>query len=90
MFIQSVTQTNKNLQQIVIELKQVQKGNVIIEIPIEIGIDYGENEYKIERINLKELNRLYRIKTNKEPLDIIIDPNMWILKNHTLKKIESN
>ena len=55
-------------------------------MPIEIGIEYGENEYKIEKINLKELSKLYKIKTDKEPLNIIVDPNMWVLKNHTLKK----
>ena len=59
-------------------------------MPIEIGIEYGEDEYKIEKINLKELSKLYKIKTDKEPLDIIVDPNMWVLKNHTLKKIKSN
>ena len=41
-------------------------------------------------INLKELSKLYKIKTDKEPLNVIIDPNMWVLKNHTLKKIKSS
>ena len=59
-------------------------------MPIEIGIEYGEDEYKIEKINLKEFSKLYKIKTDKEPLDIIVDPNMWVLKNHTLKKIKSS
>ena len=88
--LDGVWKYDKNLQEITLELKQVQKGNVIIEMPIEIGIDYGENEYKIEKINLKQLNRLYKIKADKEPLNVIIDPNMWVLKNHTLKKIKSS
>ena len=41
-------------------------------MPIEIGIDYGENEYKIEKINLKQLNRLYKIKADKEPSMLLL------------------
>ena len=46
--------------------------------------------FKIEKIYLKQLNRFYKIKADKEPLNVIIDPNMWVLKNHTLKKIKSS
>jgi len=88
--LDGVWKYDKNLQEITLKLKQVQKENIIIEMPIEIGIEYGKDEYKIEKINLKESNRLYKIKTDKEPLDVNIDPNMWVLKKYTLKKIKSS
>ena len=73
--------------EIVLNLKQVQDGNLVIEMPIEIGINFKSNHQKIHKIKLDSANQVYRIKVEKEPLEISLDPNFLVLMNNSLKKM---
>ena len=70
----------KEKKEIILELNQTQDGKVIIEMPIEIGLNFKTHK-KIEKIQLKGKKSVYKIKVNEKPAKIIIDPNLWVLMN---------
>jgi aminopeptidase N len=77
---------NKKEGEIIINLSQVQTDGSLFEMPLEIGIDYGNKQQQIELINIKEQSNSFKLKVNKEPLEIILDPNYWVLMNHEFLK----
>ena len=79
---------DKSETELVLFLKQVQDGKVLIEMPIEIGINYQENKQKIQKIQLSGASSKYRIKLENEPTNISLDPNLLVLMNNSIKKIE--
>ena len=72
--------------EIVLEMKQVQAGEILIKMPIEIAIDSKNQNRKIKKIKLSEAYRKYRIKVNEEPANVSLDPNLWVLMNSSLRK----
>ena len=79
---------DKSETELVLFLKQVQDGKVLIEMPIEIGINYQENKQKIQKIQLSGASSKHRIKLENEPINISLDPNLLVLMNNSIKKIE--
>ena len=79
---------DKSETELVLFLKQVQDGKVLIEMPIEIGVNYEENKQKIQKIQLSGASSKYRIKLENEPTNISLDPNLLVLMNNYIKKIE--
>ena len=77
---------DKSETEIVLEMKQVQAGEILIEMPIEIAIDSKNNNRKIKKIKLSEAYRKYRIKVNEEPTNVLLDPNLWVLMNSSFRK----
>jgi len=77
---------NEKEGEIIINLSQVQTDGSLFEMPLEIGIDYGNKQQQIELINIKEQSNSFKLKVNKEPLEIILDPNYWVLMNHEFLK----
>ena len=69
--------------EIVLNLKQVQDGNLVIEMPIEIGINFKSNHQKIHKIKLDSVNQGYRIKVEKAPLEISLDPKINDMMNNS-------
>ena len=78
----------KGETELVLFLKQVQDGKVLIEMPIEIGVNYEENKQKIQKIQLSGASSKHRIKLENEPTNISLDPNLLVLMNNSIKKIE--
>ena len=79
---------DKSETELVLFLKQVQDGKVLIEMPIEIGVNYEENKQKIQKIQLSGASSKHRIKLENEPINISLDPNLLVLMNNSIKKIE--
>ena len=77
---------DKSETEIVLEIKQVQAGGILIEMPIEIAIDSKNNNRKIKKIKLSEAYRKYRIKVNEEPSNVSLDSNLWVLMNSSFRK----
>jgi aminopeptidase N len=77
---------DKSETEIVLEMKQVQAGEILIEMPIEIAIYFKNNNRKIKKIKLSEAYRKYRIKVNEEPTNVSLDPNLWVLMNSSFRK----
>lgn len=77
---------DKSQTEIVLEMKQVQAGEILIEMPIEIAIYFKNNNRKIKKIQLSEAYRKYRIKVNEEPTNVSLDPNLWVLMNSSFRE----
>ena len=71
---------NNQKKEISLTIEQIQNGVDLIEMPIEIGVYYGESKI-IEKINLKEKKSTFNIKMDKKPNKIVLDPNHWVLMN---------
>ena len=51
-----------------------------------IHVWVSKNGYKkIKKVQLKEKTNLYRIKVDQKPLQVILDPNLWVLMNSNFK-----
>ena len=74
--------------EVVLKLNQVQKDGSLFEMPIEIGIDFEKCNQKLEKIQLKGMSNVYRIKVETKPVRIDLDPNLWVLMNTNFQKIE--
>ena len=75
--------------EIIIELNQVQNGNQIIELPLEIEITFENDNNKMEKVQLNGKSNIYKIKSNEEPIGITLDPNLWILMNSEFQRKEA-
>ena len=75
---------DKKKGEILLEINQIQNWEGLIEMPIEIGIEFKSNK-KIKKVQLKDKTNLYRIKVDQKPLQVILDPNLWVLMNSNFK-----
>ncbi len=72
-----------------IKLDQVQTDGSFFKMPMEIGIYYaGQTKPQIETVQVDAKSNVFTIKLSKEPEKVILDPNMWILMDADLKKVE--
>ena len=70
---------DSGVKKIVIELAQRQEGDAY-RLPLEIGIWTPENaEPKIEKIDLTRKKQTFEIAADKEPANVALDPNTWML-----------
>jgi aminopeptidase N len=64
----------------------VQTDGSMFEIPLEIGIDFGNKPQQLELIQIKEKSNSFKIKVEEEPKNIHLDPNYWVLMNADFMK----
>ena len=65
----------------------MQTDGSFFEMPIELGINFkGEQHQQIELVQVKEKSTVFKIKTETEPENIILDPNSWVLMRAGFKK----
>jgi aminopeptidase N len=77
--------------EVLISLTQEQGDGSLFEMPIEFGINFkGEKNEQIERVQLNEKSNVFKIKVKKEPENIILDPNSWVLMKTEFKKNNSS
>ncbi|MFN0727906.1 M1 family metallopeptidase [Polaribacter gochangensis] len=77
---------NKRKSEITVALNQVQKDGSIFEMPLEIEIDFGNNKKQVEVIQIKGKSNSFQLKVTSEPKNIVVDPNLWVLKTVDFKK----
>ena len=77
---------DRKKSQVIIDLKQIQNDGSLFQMPIEIGIIYENDIKQIELIQIKTKSNLFAIDVDKEPKNVIIDPNYWVLMNKDFKK----
>ena len=77
---------DKRRGQVILDINQVQKDGSLFEMPLEIGIEFENESQKLEKINLKRKTNIFKLKVNKEPKNIILDPNLWVLMNVNFNK----
>ena len=62
---------------VIVSIDQVQK-DPIFKFQLEIGIVNG-GEVKIERLQVDGRKKIFEIKTDSKPTNVILDPNVWLL-----------
>ena len=77
---------NKRTSEVIISLNQMQTDGSLFEMPIEIGVDFGNRPQHIELVQINGKSNSFKIKVDKEPKNIILDPNYWVLMNFDFKK----
>ena len=64
---------------IAIHLLQQQPGDAY-RLPLEIGVFFPDGAVKqVEKIELDRKEQQFEIKTDKEPSQVVLDPNTWML-----------
>jgi aminopeptidase N len=72
-------------KEIAVELAQIQTGDPY-RLQIELGIKAdGRDEMRIEKIELKERNGRFAIKSEKAPAEVTLDPNRWVLMKSSFR-----
>jgi len=77
---------DKNKNQVIIDLQQVQADGSLFVMPIEIGIVYKDNIAQIKLIEIKTKSNYFVIDLDEEPKNVILDPNYWVLMNKDFEK----
>ena len=69
-------------RQVRVSLEQLQGGDNLIRMPIEIGVySKGQASPTIERVQLDATSHVFTINASVEPDDVRLDPNMLVLMN---------
>jgi aminopeptidase N len=72
--------------QVILNINQVQKEGALFVMPIEVQFDLEGNKKQIERIHLEGKSNVFKIKVDKEPKNVQLDPNLWVLMQTNFEK----
>jgi len=75
-----------NSYNIRLKLDQIQDGYELYQFPVDVKIQFSDRtaEYKTFLINSRQ--KTIEIKTDKEPVEIMLDPDNWLLAKIQLEK----
>ncbi len=76
---------NATTKKIVIELSQTQPGEAY-RLPLELGIAVEGAQLRIEKIELTQKQQRFEITADKEPTNVLLDPNIWTLMESRFTK----
>ena len=63
-----------------VELKQVQNDGNFFQMPVQIGIYFdGEPQPQIELIHVNDEQNTFTMALDRDPADVVLDPNTWVL-----------
>jgi aminopeptidase N len=63
-----------------VELRQTQAADVVYRTTVDLGIVAAKTAApKIETVQLDQRVQTFTIKLEKEPVDVVLDPNVWLL-----------
>ena len=63
-----------------IELNQAQDDASFFQMPVQIGIYFdGEPRPQIELLQANDRQNTFTIALDREPADVVLDPNTWVL-----------
>ncbi|MGB5015308.1 MAG: M1 family metallopeptidase [Pyrinomonadaceae bacterium] len=76
-------------KQINIKLDQVQTDGSLFKMPIEIAVYYpGQAKPQMKTVQANAKSNEFLIKVTGEPEKVVLDPNIWILMDSDLKRVE--
>ena len=64
-----------------LDLKQEQDEYSVYHFPLEIKIEYADSSSENRILRIKERDEDFELKLSKKPIELIFDPNHWILAN---------
>jgi aminopeptidase N len=62
----------------VLSVELLQVGQVM-EMPVEVGIVGADGEMRVERLWLKDSVQSWELEWDEEPVELVLDPNTWLL-----------
>jgi len=63
-----------------VEIHQKQAGEVVYKNPLDIGITTDRAAGpRVETVQLERREQTFSIKVDKEPIEVVLDPNVWLL-----------
>jgi aminopeptidase N len=62
----------------VLSVELLQVGQVM-EMPVEVGIVGADGEMRVERLWLKDSVQSWELEWDEEPVELVVDPNTWLL-----------
>jgi aminopeptidase N len=81
---------NKKNGELEININQIQNDGSLFKMPLELGIYFkGEEKPQIEKVFIDKSSNTLKVKVENEPVNIILDPNKWILMEATFNKENS-
>jgi len=82
-------QYDKNEGQVRVVLEQVQNDGSFFEMPMEIGVYFNDAEQpQVEVVQVDRKSNTFVIKVDKEPKNVVLDPDTWMLMNVEFEKKE--
>ncbi len=64
-----------------LNLKQDQDEYSIYKFPLEVKIEYADSSSENRILKIKERDEDFDLKLNKKPIELIFDPDNWLLAN---------
>ena len=63
-----------------VELHQAQSADTVYRTPLDIGITTDRNAgQRIETVQLEQRDQTFTVKIDREPSEVVLDPNVWLL-----------
>ena len=59
-----------------VELRQVGQ---VMEMPVEVGVVGADGGMRVERLWLKDSVQSWELEWDEEPVELVVDPNTWLL-----------
>lgn len=84
--VQYTTEKINNSFKTEITLKQLQNGYDIYKFPLDIKFIY-ENDAETKTFYITKREESFTFESIKKPLEIIVDPNKWLLANFEINKL---
>ncbi|MCH7601848.1 MAG: DUF3458 domain-containing protein, partial [Planctomycetes bacterium] len=70
-----------------ITIRQVQDGNLLYNLPLDIGvIDREGTVSQLETVRIETQEHTFVFKVDREPADVVLDPNTWLLMQAEFKR----
>ncbi|WP_296704787.1 M1 family aminopeptidase, partial [Algoriphagus sp.] len=67
-------------QEVKIRLNQVQEDGSLFQMPIQVEVQYAEEKKQLDTLLVNQKGNEFRVKVEREPKEVILDPGFWVLK----------
>lgn len=76
------------MKEIKIILNQVQNDGSLFKMPMEIAVNFKDGKVLTKTLMMDKEQNEFSLKVDSAPVEIILDPNNWILMDANFKKVK--
>ena len=74
-------------KKLTVTINQVQDGNLLYNLPMDIGIMDREGSIsQLETVQVVTQDHTFVFNVDREPADVVLDPNTWLLMQSEFKR----
>ena len=78
---------DERAKELTISIRQVQDGNLLYNLPLDIGvIDREGSVSQLETVRIETQDHAFTFTVECEPADVVLDPNTWLLMQAEFKR----